>query len=49
MTKTFLRHTFTENIFDIVPTYTKSVSLYIFTIWKCIFYHCICRDRIYSE
>jgi len=37
MTKTFLRHTFTENIFDIVTTYTKSLSLYILNSYSLLY------------
>jgi Fe-S-cluster formation regulator IscX/YfhJ len=35
------------NFFDIFVDF--SLSLYIFTIWKCIVYHRLCRDGIYFD
>jgi hypothetical protein len=29
--------------------YSTSLSLYIFTMWKCIAYHRLCRDGIYFD
>jgi hypothetical protein len=29
--------------------YNKSLSLYIFTIWKSIVHHRLCRERIYFD
>jgi hypothetical protein len=45
MSKIFLRHTLTKKIRDIFD----SLSLYIFTIWKCIAYNFFCRDGIYFD
>jgi hypothetical protein len=42
MSKIFLRHTLTKKILT-------SLSLYIFTIWKCIAYNFFCRDGIYFD
>jgi hypothetical protein len=30
-------------------TFLTSLSLYIFTIWKCIAYYFFCRDGIYFD
>ena len=45
MSKIFLRHTLTKKILDIFD----SLSLYIFTIWKCIAYNFFCRGGIYFD
>ena len=45
MSKTILRHTLIKKIF--LTFLLTSLSLYIFTIWKCIVYHRLCRDGIY--
>jgi hypothetical protein len=41
----FLRHTLTKKIS--LTFFLISLSLYIFTIWKCIAYNRFCRDDIY--
>jgi hypothetical protein len=41
----FLRHTLTKKLLTLLT----SVSLYIFTIWKCIAYNFFCRDGIYFD
>jgi hypothetical protein len=38
-------HTLTKKFL----TFLTSLSLYIFTIWKCITYNFFCRDRIYFD
>ena len=45
MSKIFLRQTLTKKILDIFD----SLSLYIFTIWKCIAYNFFWRDGIYFD
>jgi hypothetical protein len=34
---------------NILTFLLTSLSLYIFTIWKCIVYHRLCRDGIYFD
>jgi hypothetical protein len=42
----FTSHIDKKNILTFLLT---SLSLYIFTIWKCITYHRLCRDGIYFD
>ena len=46
MSKIFFRHTLTKKL---PLTFFTSLSLYIFTIWKCIAYIFFCRDGIYFD
>jgi hypothetical protein len=41
-----MKCTLIKKIFDI---FVETLSLYIFTIWKCIAYHRLCRDGIYFD
>jgi hypothetical protein len=43
---TFTSHIDKKNIFDI---FVETLSLYIFTIGKSIFYNLFCRDGIYFD
>ena len=47
MSKTLLCHTLIKKIF--LTFLLTSLSLYIFTIWKCIVYYRLCRDGIYFD
>jgi hypothetical protein len=47
MSKIILRHTLIKKIF--LTFLLTSLSLYIFTIWKCIVYHRLCRNGIYFD
>ena len=45
MSKISLRHTLTKKLLTLLT----SLSLHIFTIWKCIAYNFFCRDGIYFD
>ena len=47
ISKTILRHTLIRKIF--LTFLLTFLSLYIFTIWKCIVLHRLCRDGIYFD
>jgi hypothetical protein len=47
MSKIFLRHTLIKKIS--LTLFLTSLSLYIFTIWKCITYNRFYRDGIYFD
>ena len=47
MSKTISRHTLITKI--LLTSLLTSLSLYIFTTWKCIVYHRLCRDGIYFD
>ena len=47
MSKTILRHTLIKKI--VFTFLLTSLSVYIFTIWKCIVYHRLYRDGLYFD
>jgi hypothetical protein len=38
-----------KSLYSFLTFLLTSLSLYIFTIWKCIVYHRLCRDGIYFD